>query len=206
MSPRFIDEEEIIKMIEKSGEPIFGHKLSAINTEKLEKWLGTFTTFDNIEIFKKIDAKGFSFRGKLIITLDERKPVLRVKSAYEDYYLDGKGIKIPFTSKFIERILLATGTLPEETNKLMLLKMAEYINKDEFWLAQIEQIQIQPNGELLMVPQIGDYLIQFGLPEDYQRKLRNLKAVYTEGFKNLGWNKYQMISVKYQNQVVCTKK
>ncbi|HAH23547.1 MAG TPA: hypothetical protein DCL77_07295, partial [Prolixibacteraceae bacterium] len=136
----------------------------------------------------------------------ERTPVLRIKTAIEDYYLDMQGTKIPISSKYIERIMIASGTFPDETVKTNLLKMADFVNKDEFWRAIIEQVLIQPNGELLIIPQVGDYLIEFGKPEDYEFKLRNLKAVYQQGFKNLGWNKYKAISVKYQNQVVCTKK
>ena len=56
------------------------------------------------------------------------------------------------------------------------------------------------------MPQVGDYLIEFGTPEDSELKLNGLKAVYQQAFKNMGWNKYRTISVKYRNQVVCTKK
>ena len=84
--------------------------------------------------------------------------------------------------------------------------MADFVNKNEFWRAQIEQVFIQANGQLLLLPQVGDYLIEFGTPDDYELKFRNLKAVYQQGFKNLGWNKYKAISVKYRNQIVCTKK
>ena len=52
-SPRFMDEEEIAEMIEKSGEPIIGHYLAMINIHNLEKKLRTFTTLDNVEIFRK---------------------------------------------------------------------------------------------------------------------------------------------------------
>lgn len=205
-SPRFLDEEEITNMIEKSGEPIIGHRLSAINIEKLEAKLSTFTSLDNVEIYRKIDARGWSFSGKLVINVDERTPILRIKNAREDYYLDHEGVKIPVSPKYIERIMIASGTIPDETVKKNLLEMTDFVNKDEFWRAQIEQVLIQPNGELLLLPQVGDYLIEFGQPVDYELKFRNLKAVYQQGFKNFGWNKYQVISVKYQNQVVCTKK
>jgi len=205
-SPRFLNEEEIADMIEKSGEPIIGHRLSAININKLETRLTTFTTLDNVEIFRKVDSKGLSFTGKLVISVDERTPVLRFKNATEDYYMDQKGIKVPVSSKYVERILLAEGTIPDEIVKKSLLKMADFVNKDEFWRAQIEQVFVQANGELLCVPQVGDYLIEFGTPDDYELKFRNLRAVYQQGFKNMGWNRYKTISVKYRNQVVCTKK
>ena len=205
-SPRFIDEEGIADMIEKSGEPIIGHRLSDINTEKLESRLSTFTTLKDVEIYRKIEAHGLSFKGKLVINVGERTPVLRIKTANEDYYLDMEGIKIPISSKYIERIAIASGVFPDETIKNNLLKMADFVNKDEFWRALIEQVLIQPNGELLLIPQVGDYLIEFGKPDDYELKFRNLKAVYQQGFKNFGWNKYKAIGVKYHNQVVCTKK
>ncbi len=205
-SPRFMDEAEIAGMIEKSGEPIIGHRLAAININKLEARLSSFTTLNNVEIFRKVDAKGISFTGKLIISVDQRTPVIRMKNSTDDYYLDGEGVKIPTSPKYVERILIATGTIPDDLVKKMLLKMADFINKDDFWRAQIEQVFIQENGELLLVPQVGGYLIEFGTPEEYELKLRNLKAVYQQGFKNMGWNRYKTISVKYRNQVVCTKK
>ena len=205
-SPRFLDENEIAEMIKNSGEPIIGQRLSAININRLETKLSTFTTLDNVEIFRKVDSKGLSFSGKLVISLDERTPVIRFKNATEDYYMDQTGIKVPVSPKYVERILLATGTVPDEKIKKGLLEMADFVNKDEFWKAQIEQIFVQENGELLCVPQVGDCLIEFGLPDDYALKFRNLKAVYQQGFKNIGWNRYKTISVKYRNQVVCTKK
>ncbi len=205
-SPRFLDENEIATMIEKSGDPIIGQRLSAININKLETRLSTYTTLNNVEIFRKVDSKGLSFKGKLVISLDERTPVLRIKGAGEDYYMDQNGIKVPVSPKYVERILLATGSIPEEEIRKSLLKMADFVNKDEFWRAQIEQVFVQANGELLFVPQVGDYLIEFGTPDDYELKFRNLRAVYQQGFKNIGWNRYKTISVKYRNQVVCTKK
>lgn len=205
-SPRFMDEEEIAGMIEKSGEPIVGHRLFDIDINKLEAKLSTFTTLDNVEIFRKVDAKGFSFSGKLVISVDERTPVIRVKNGTADYYMDKNGVEIPVSPKYVERIMISTGPIPDETMKKNLLKMADFVNKDQFWRAQIEQVFVQENGELLVLPQVGDYLIEFGTPEDYALKLRDLKAVYQQGFKNMGWNKYKTISVKYRNQVVCTKK
>lgn len=205
-SPRFMDEAEIADMIEKSGESIIGNRLSAININLLETRLSTSSSLSNVQIFKKVESKGFSFKGKLIISVDERTPVLRIKNSTEDYYMDMEGNKIPTSPKYVERILIAAGTIPDPEKQKSLLKMADFVNKNDFWRAQIEQVFVQANGELLLLPQVGDYLIEFGTPDDCEVKFRNLKAIYQQGFKNLGWNKYRTISVKYRNQVVCTKK
>lgn len=205
-SPRFLDEDDIAGLIEKSGVPVLGHFLASVPIHKIEKKLSAYTTLDNVQIFRKVDATGFTFKGKLVVNVDERSPVVRFKNSIEDYYLDAGGTKIPSTSKYVDRILIASGTFPEAAIQKDLLKMADFVNKDDFWRAQIEQVFIQKNGDLILLPQVGDYLIEFGTPEDFQLKFRNLKAVYQQGFKNLGWNKYKTISVKYRNQVVCTKK
>jgi cell division protein FtsQ len=205
-SPRFLDEDDITVLIANSGEPVIGHFLAMINTNKLEKKLETYTTLKNVEIFRRIDAKGLSFKGKLVVNVDERSPVVRMKNANEDYYFDQSGVKIPVTSKYVDRILIASGSVPDEKIQKNFFKMAEFVNNDDFWKAQIEQVFVQANGELLLLPQVGDYLIDFGTPDDYEIKFRNLKSVYQQGFKNQGWNKYKTISVKYRNQVVCTKK
>ena len=205
-SPRFLDEKEITDMIEKSGEMIVGSRLSAIDINKIETKLNASSSLANVQVFKKVESKGLSFKGKLVVSLDERTPIVSIKNSTEDYYMDMEGNKIPTSAKYVERIMIASGTIPTPEIQAGLLKMADYVNKDEFWRAQIEQVFVQANGELLMLPQVGDYLIEFGTPDDYELKLRNLKAVYQQGFKNMGWNKYRTISVKYRNQFVCTKK
>ena len=205
-SPKFLDEAEIVDMIEKSGEMVIGDRLSKININLVETKLSSSSSLANVQVFKKVESKGLSFKGKLVVSLDERTPIIRIKDSTDDYYMDMGGNKIPVSPKYIERIMIASGTIPNPETLSSLLKMADFVNKDDFWRAQIEQVFIQANGELLLLPQVGDYLIEFGTPDDCAVKFRNLKAVYQQGFKNLGWNKYRTISVKYRNQVVCTKK
>src|ERR1035437_6586888 len=123
-SPHFMSEKEIVEMINKSGEPIIGHKLSAIDINKLEAKLTAFTTLNNVEIFRKVDSKGFSFTGKLVISVDERTPIIRFKNSTDDYFMDAEGVKIPVSSGYSERIMLANGTIPDEVIIKSLLKMA----------------------------------------------------------------------------------
>jgi cell division protein FtsQ len=87
-----------------------------------------------------------------------------------------------------------------------LLPLISFINENTFWSSQIDQIYVGVNGELSMIPRVGDQVIIFGTPEDFEVKFRNLKALYTEGFKSGGWNRYSMINAKFLNQIVCTKK
>ena len=80
-----------------------------------------------------------------------------------------------------------------------MLPFVNFINADPFWKALFQQVQVEPNGELILIPRIGDHQIDFGKAENIELKLRNLKLVYTEGFKGDAWSKYRTVSLKNKN-------
>jgi cell division protein FtsQ len=102
--------------------------------------------------------------------------------------------------------LLVSGVVAYEFARKRLLPMIQYVQEDPFLAAQIDQIHVGGTGNLTLVPRVGDQLIYFGPPEDYQLKFRNLKALYKDGFKKGGWTIYKSINLSYKNQVICLKK
>ncbi len=205
-SPRFIDEEEIARLINKADPKILEKKLESINTEKLERQLEKATAIKNAEVFPRITGDNLSFKGKLVVEVEQREPVFRVMNGKEDIYLDEEGVVIPANPKFASHVLLVTGKADAEFARGKLLPFANYVTTDEFWKVQIKQVDVNGEGELVLVPLIGDQIIEFGEPSNYREKLRNLKAFYEQGMPEAGWDRYQKISLKYKNQVVCTKK
>ncbi|GAO30989.1 cell division protein FtsQ [Geofilum rubicundum JCM 15548] len=86
-----------------------------------------------------------------------------------------------------------------------MVKVAGMITGDPFWTAQMEQIYIRRNNEYILVPRVGDHLILLGQPENVEKKLRNLKELYTSGLDPKEWNEYQVINLKYENQIICSR-
>ncbi len=204
-SPRFLQEDDILELVKKADNSIFGKKLKQINTEVLEQKLRAVENISNVEIYRKIEGKSLRFTGKLVVEIEERIPIVRIKTGESDYYLDREGIKIPASDKYTVRVPVVSGTITSEYATRELFPFAGFIYSDPFWKAQIEQIFVTPKKELLVVPRVGDHLIEFGTTGNYREKLRNLKAVYQQGFSKTGWDKYKTINLKYKNQVVCTK-
>ena len=52
---------------------------------------------------------------------------------------------------------------------------------------------------------VGDPIVHFGAPENFARKLRNLRAFYEKVLPQVGWHRYKEISVAYGNQVIGIK-
>jgi cell division protein FtsQ len=85
-------------------------------------------------------------------------------------------------------------------------ELAKFIHNDPFWESQIEQIYRNDKGEYELIPRVGGHLILFGDYENYREKFRNLRAFYRKGLNNVGWNQYLKINLKYDNQIICTKR
>ncbi|WP_346861594.1 hypothetical protein [uncultured Draconibacterium sp.] len=77
---------------------------------------------------------------------------------------------------------------------------------DEFWDAQIEQVHVEKNGEVVLTPLVGDHIIELGKLDNYEEKLRNMKAFYKQVLADNNWNKYKTVSVKYKNQVIAKRR
>ena len=70
----------------------------------------------------------------------------------------------------------------------------------------IDQIYVLRNGDVMMVPKVGDHVVELGAAEDFDTKFANLLTFYRKGMPRAGWDTYSKISLKYRGQVVCTKK
>jgi len=142
----------------------------------------------------------------LIVSVLQRTPVFRVVGKSGSFYVDSLGKKIEMTPERTEKMIIVTGFLKNSADIEKILPFIMYINKDDFWKSQIQQIYRSENGEIKIIPLIGNQIIEFGDVENYRRKLRNLKALYEQGFSKTGWQKYSKINLKFKDQIVCTKR
>ena len=80
----------------------------------------------------------------------------------EDYYLDDNGGILP-NSKYTSDLIVATGNISRPFAHFAITPMAKAINKSEFWLNQIEQINVRPDRGIELVPRVGNHIIFYRL-------------------------------------------
>src|SRR5262249_21126139 len=83
-----------------------------------------------------------------------------------------------------------------------LYQLTKYISADEFWNSQIEQIYVEENGDMVLIPRVGNHKIIFGDISDMEEKLNNLMVFYTKAFPRVGWETYSVLNVKFKGQIV----
>lgn len=218
----FLDKLDVEKLIRDSGDPIDGQIKQSVDVTKIEKALNSHAAIANAEVTLTIN-------GELKVHVKQRKPVMRLINANgESYYIDNTGRPMPLSDKYTARVLIANGNIMEpysgrymynmnDISKDSLVKassmldelyaMANYINADEFWQAQIQQIYVNKDKEMEIVPMVGDQRIIFGDTVAMDEKFKKLMTFYQEGLNTTGWwDKYSSINLKFKNQIVCTKK
>lgn len=148
--------------------------------------------------------------NNLYVNVEQKAPIVRIDvTGGEDFYLDYKGDRIPVTEVF--RVPIVTGNVDKyspnykniKTHNLhRVLNLAQKIHDDEFLLALIEQIHIDDNNEVTLVPKVGRDRILLGQIEDMDEKIYNLKAYYEHGVKNIGIDKFDELDIRWTDQVV----
>jgi cell division protein FtsQ len=176
---------------------------------------------ENLENFLKINPQvkeALAFidnSGKLNVSITQRRPILRVITRDGlNFYIDKEGDKFPTSKLYTAKVPVVTGIATEKNGSvgkikgkflLRVLVVQNFIAEDKFLAALFGQIMVKDNGELLLIPRIGDFGIELGDENELTEKFKNLKIFYGEGLKNVGWETYKKINVKYKGQVICTK-
>lgn len=205
-----ISVDEIRQTIYDSFDTLIGKKLSDINPVQIENMVNEIDFVANADVYTSIT-------GKMNIRVTQRKPIVRIiNNANHSFYIDKTGETIPTNQGFPSRVLIANGFIDiNYTDTLSIVnngklaeiyRLATYILNDPLLKIQIEQIYVTKNREYEFVPKVGRHIIIFGGIENMDEKFKKLLVFYHQAINNAGWNTYKSINLKFENQVVCSKK
>lgn len=202
----FLDENDVIDFMQLDKENLRGASLDRVNLKEVEQKIKR-------EPFVK-DAQLYSdLKGNLVVRTELRRPVARiVRNDGPDGYIAEDGAVMPVSDKFTARVVLISGpyvrnlldkkNLNDFEEGRNLMGLIESIRDDEFWSAQIAQLEIDKKMRITIFPQVGDERIEFGKPENTEVKFRKLMIFYKEILPRMGWNKYSRVNLEYEGQIV----
>ena len=206
--------EKAIKLLIAKTDSVVGKQVKQVNTAKIENLLAVDPYVEKADVYLNLS-------GDLVVSLKERKPVLRVYNLQnQSCYLDTKGVLFPLSNSFVPRVLPANGYIRtklvcgsnifekkyRKTSLPVLFLLAKKIEANNFLQANVSQLFVNSKGKIDMVPELGRYVIHFGDSTDMNIKLENLEAFNKQVFAHGGWSKYSSINLEFTNQIVCTKK
>jgi len=206
----FVIREDIDQLLMKKHGEIIGKTLASIPIHEIEQDLQAIP-------FIELAMVNMDMNGVMTVNIKQREAVLRVINARgEDFYVDENAVKFPLSKHYAPNVLVANGYIGEgygaitdsiQTSLLMeLFQTAKFIQADSLWNDQIEQLYVNANREIEMVPRVGGHQIILGNADSLQTKFNKLLLFYKYIAPTVGWDVYKAVNLSFANQLVCTKK
>ena len=215
-----LTKNDIYDLVKKTGHLLQGERIKYINCEKIESSIRRQPYVAAADVHLTIGRTAE-------INVVQRQPILRIfNEKGESFYLDATGQLLPLNPDFSARVLIANGHIPESysktinylqdsirqkdslINKSVMINLYElglFIMKDRFLKMLIEEIYVDRNGEFELIPKLGNQIILFGSAENMEDKFERLLVFYKKGLSIKGWQRYNVINIKFRNQIICSK-
>ena len=203
---RYVTEADIQKaLVKAAGNTLKNEPVSSVNLTELEKQLLKNQWIQKAELF--IDNNKI-----LRVNVEESKPVARIFATDgSSFYVSAQSKILPLSDRFSARVPVFTAFpafrhKPDSSLLASVFTLGSFILNDEFWMSQIDQVAITGNEKFEMIPKLGNQVIRFGTSEDHEAKFRKLFAFYKQVMVYTGWNKYAVIDLQFDGQVVAERR
>jgi cell division protein FtsQ len=202
----FINAKDVeVLLLKAANGKIKGYPVSSLNLQLAEKALEENSWIDEAQLY-------FDSGNTLHITVSEKHPVARVFGLNnKSFFIDSLGRKIPVSNQATAKLPVFTGYVGKKpgVEDSMLLAgirtVANYISTDEFWSAQVAQIDITGDKQFEMIPVVGNHMVRLGDAQDIDRKFKRLFNFYEQVLSKTSFDRYKIIDVRFKGQVVACK-
>ena len=195
-SKPFVTRESVNKLLIQSGVALTKTSKEKLALKEIESQVNAHPLVKNSEVYVNMD-------GSLGVDVQQRKPVARV-SGETPFYIGEEGEVMPLSTNFSARVPLVTGVSKADAKEVY--ELITFIREDEFLKKHIVGIKKNENGEYILSPRIYDYKLRLGKVDKLPLRFNNYKAFYKKAHNDQTLKQCNMITLKYDNHVVCTRK
>lgn len=188
----FVDEKDIREIVNKENP---SRKVGDLNIPELEKKINALPAVDSANVYLNLN-------GKLNLDIKQRVPVFRLNYKGKDFYVDEKGVEFPISKTYSHPCMLVTGDVKKD-EYAKLAELVDKIDKDDFSKKYFIGISKYKDSYNLLTSE-GIYRVEIGDLDNIELKVKGFKTFVEKYLVFQDPQKYKMISVKYQNQIVTT--
>ncbi len=193
----FITDATVSKLLIQNLRPVTEQPKDIIDLNELETALNSNPMIKKAEVFMSIN-------GELSAEIEQKRPIARVNTN-ASYYIDDEGSFMPLSSNYSARVPLVTGNIKK--NKLeTVFQFAKTVDEDEFLKKHVIEIRQNVNATIDFKIRKSDFTVHVGTIDNLEKKINNFKAFYQKAMKDKILDSYKVVNLKFDKQVICTKK
>lgn len=193
----FITESAVSKLLIQNQHAVTGQSKDIIDLNDLEVALNSNPMIKKAEVFMLVNAG-------LSVEIEQKRPIARVHTN-ASYYIDDEGLYMPLSSNFAARVPLVTGNI-KKNNLEMVFRFAKAVDEDEFLKKHVIEIHQNDDNTIDFKVRKSDFTVHLGTLKQLKKKINNFKAFYQKAFKDNILDNYKRVNLKFDKQVICTKK
>ncbi|MFC6099955.1 cell division protein FtsQ/DivIB [Olivibacter domesticus] len=205
----FVSQMDVFGIIEENNGALVGKPLKYLPFQEIEDKLKLNPFIKQVRVFSDMD-------GTVNVKIEQREAVLRIiNNVGNDFYIDDAGVKFPISKLYAPHITVANGNITErfdgKQDTIMsktvkdLYKVATFLTTDSLWNSQVEQLYVNEERDIEIVPRVGNQKIILGDADSLERKFGKLLVFYKQIVPKAGWGTYKSVNLKFSNQIVCEK-
>ena len=198
-STNYVTTEFILSELDREGLNPKGKPVNEAGTDKIEAMFNGKDYVESADCYITND-------GIMHLDIVPIKPVMRIFDSMGSYYLNRQGKRMAANANIFIDLPVVTGNFSDSKEPLKLLPMLEYIEKDEFLRDLVTQVEVKDTNNIFIVPNIVGHIINMGTTDHFQSKFAKLMRMYKEVLPVKGWETYDTINLKWDHQIVATKR
>lgn len=198
-STHFVTPQGVIEELERKHIVVKGKPVWQINVEDIEKKIGESQYIESVQCL-------FENGGRLKIKVEQIVPVMRIFDKDQSYYVNKDGKRMTAVQTFHADVPIVEGHFGKKYSPLRLLPMINYVERDSALRALVTMYSVHDTNNIYIVPSIHGHVVNIGNADNYEAKFRKLKLFYNKVMPVKGWMHYDTISVKWDHQVVATRR
>ena len=193
----FITDANVSKLLIQNQRPLSEQPKDIIDLNKLEIALNSNPMIKKAEVFMSVN-------GELSAEIEQKRPIARVNTN-ATYYIDDGGSFMPLSSNYAARVPLVSGNIKK--NKLeTVFRFAQTVDEDEFLKKHVIEIRQNDDKTIDFKIRKSDFTVHLGTLNNLEKKINNFKAFYQKALKDKILDSYKVVNLKFDKQVICTKK
>ena len=192
----FITSDSVNKLLIQKNDTVTNIGKETLDLNEMENRLLESPMIKKAEVYVTID-------GVLGANIEQRNPIARIVGT-PDFYLDEDGKKMPLSVVHSERVPIITGVSEKYFQEVT--ELIKKINKDDFMKEYVVGMEVASEGDIYLIIRKNSFKILFGKTTDIENKFQKFKAFYKLTKKDSLLDSYNLVNLKFSNQVVATKR
>lgn len=192
----YLTEDSVNKLLIQNYGSVKNRPKEQVVLNTIEKLIASNPMVKSAQVYRSLE-------GELFSEIVQRKPIGRVEGVSK-FYLDDTGKRMPLSKHHSARVPIITGKITGKSLEDAYV-ILDFINNDDFLRKNVIGIHVVDEGKYQLKFRVENFVVNLGGVQHLDEKFKNFMAFYVKAAKDKTLEDYAIVSLEFDNQVVCTK-